>query len=169
MRYIMATILSLLITTANAADFVIQSPGISHNKRIPTLYTCDGKNISPELNWKNAPINTKSFSLILFCPDAPISLFYNWVLYNIPPTVAKLARSDTENLPDGILVGNNSMGDAIYRGPCPPDSQLHHYIFALYALDIILDLPQGAEVDEVYNEMKNHVLGEANLVGLYSH
>jgi Raf kinase inhibitor-like YbhB/YbcL family protein len=169
MRYIMTMILSTLVTTAMAADFTIQSTAFSNNKRIPILYTCNGKNISPDLSWTNAPANTKSFALILSCPDAPVGLFYNWVVFNIPENTTTLAQSDKDNFPEEAVIGNNSIGDAIYRGPCPPDADLHHYVFTLYALDISLDLAQGSEADDVYNAMKHHILKEAQLTGLYSH
>ena len=31
-------------------------------------FGCDGKNVSPALNWKNAPAGTKSFALTVALP-----------------------------------------------------------------------------------------------------
>src|SRR5262245_12489726 len=52
---------------------------------IPSQFTCEGKDISPELTWKNAPSGTKTFALIVHDPDAPrAGGFTHWVVYNIP-------------------------------------------------------------------------------------
>src|SRR5205814_297141 len=32
---------------------------------IPSRFTCEGDNVSPELSWKEAPADTKSFALIV--------------------------------------------------------------------------------------------------------
>jgi phosphatidylethanolamine-binding protein (PEBP) family uncharacterized protein len=37
---------------------------------IPTLFTCEGKDVSPEFDWTDTPRETKSFVLILHDPDA---------------------------------------------------------------------------------------------------
>ena len=60
-----------------------------------------------------------------------------------------------------------------YDGGCPPknDSLAHRYIFTLYALDIKeLDLPKDGMFDgeQVIKAMKGHILGEANLVAIFS-
>ena len=54
-----------------------------------------------------------------------------------------------------------------YKGPCPP-SGTHRYFFKLYALDIMLDLPEGSAKKEVEEAMKGHVLQETELIGTYS-
>src|SRR2546423_14323020 len=52
---------------------------------IPTRFTCEGDNISPEFSWKEAPENTKSFALTIHDPDASRPGGYtHWVMYNIP-------------------------------------------------------------------------------------
>src|SRR3954451_13699503 len=38
---------------------------------IPSYYTSEGENVSPELSWSDAPANTKSFVLVMHDPDAP--------------------------------------------------------------------------------------------------
>src|SRR5258708_3365953 len=52
---------------------------------IPSAYTAEGEDTSPELSWKDAPAQTKSFVLIMHDPDAPRpGGFTHWVVYNIP-------------------------------------------------------------------------------------
>jgi hypothetical protein len=58
-----------------------------------------------------------------------------------------------------------------YDGPCPPwnDSIVHHYHFTLYALDVA-EAPVEGEFtgDELLEAIEPHVLGQAEVVGLYS-
>jgi hypothetical protein len=58
-----------------------------------------------------------------------------------------------------------------YDGPCPPwnDSLVHHYVFAIYALDSARCDVQGAFTgDEVRVALEGHILAEASLEGTYT-
>jgi Raf kinase inhibitor-like YbhB/YbcL family protein len=171
MRVLIGIMLGLFLTAAvHASDFELKSPAFSDNKRIPSLYTCNGKNRSPELAWKNAPSKTQSFVLIVSCPDSAISaMYYLWVVYNIPAQILKLAAG-TENLPEGVLMGTNSLGDTNYAGPCPPDDHVHHYVFTLYALDIpVVNLEEGPNAEDVLAKIRSHILSQTEMTGLFSH
>lgn len=134
---------------------------------IPVLYTCDGKDISPQLDWTNVPAKTQTFALLLADPDTASGIFYHWVLYNIPKNTVTLSEGITK-LPAGTLVGKNSMQKTQYNGPCPPKGATHNYYFTLYALDTKLTLPAGADAKAVLNAMKNHIVGETKLSSVYS-
>ncbi|MEN6330804.1 MAG: YbhB/YbcL family Raf kinase inhibitor-like protein, partial [Smithella sp.] len=54
----------------------ITSSAFAEGSNIPSKYTCDGQDISPPLEWKDAPEGTKSFALISDDPDAPMG---TWV------------------------------------------------------------------------------------------
>lgn len=169
MRVFMGILIGLFITsTAFASKFTLTSPAFPNDGKIPTLYTCDGDNSSPELRWNNAPTNTQSYVLILNSPDWP-EMVYLWVLYNIPNDLNSLPKAANKHLPDNIATGNNYFYETTYRGPCPPDSLVHHYVFTLYALDKTLDLPPGADVNEVLSQMGMHIIQETKLIGLFSH
>lgn len=170
MRILMTILLGLCLSFgAIAAEFMLTSPAFSDRNLIPNIYSCDGKNISPQLDWKNPPKNTESFALILSVSDVPGGTFYSWILFNIPGDVTTLKEGINENPPEGFLMGDTSIGDAIYRGPCPPDTLKHHYVFTLYALDEKLNLPQGADIDEVLLDVQRHTLKKATLVGIFKH
>lgn len=159
----------LIVVSANAADFTLTSNKFKNNEKIPKSYTCDEGNITPELQWKNPPAQTKSFVLIFSSLDTPVGTpLYNWILYNIPRDTNELAEGII-NLPDGTLVGKNSFDDIGYRGPCPPDASVHRYVITIYALNSPLDLTGSAEVEDVFSEMKGHVLNQAELRGVYNH
>jgi len=74
-------------------SITITSPAFSHDGSIPAVYTCDGKDISPELNWSDIPANAKSLVLIVDDPDAPdpAAPKMTWVHW-VPVTVAPARR-----------------------------------------------------------------------------
>lgn len=144
------------------------SSAFVNNSRIPSQYTCDGKDISPPLSWSHAPNNTKSFALINEDPDAPMGTWVHWLIWNIPHKVTELKENveKTKELADGSRQGITDFGRVGYGGPCPP-SGTHRYFFKLYALDTYLDLPAGAKKEELLKAMKGHILAEAQLIGTY--
>src|SRR5213593_97053 len=78
---------------------------------IPSLYTCEGKDISPPLAWNGAPAATKSFVLIVDDPDAPKMTWVHWVLYDIPATASGLPEAvQASVLPPGTREGVNDWG-----------------------------------------------------------
>lgn len=68
--------------------------------------------------------------------------------------------------PEGAIQGKNDFGKEGYGGPCPPFGT-HRYFFKVYALDKKLDLPRGSKLSEVKKAMENHILDQAQLIGLY--
>ncbi|GAG26487.1 unnamed protein product, partial [marine sediment metagenome] len=50
----------------------LTSPAFENNKEIPSEYTCDGSDTSPELNIEDIPENAKSLALVMDDPDAPV-------------------------------------------------------------------------------------------------
>ncbi len=147
--------------------FILKSI-FGNNERIPIKYTCDGDDISPPLSWEGQPDNVVSYIIIVDDPDAPIGVFTHWILYNIPGSLDSLP----ENIPREKetkygLQGINDFGRIGYGGPCPPRGKPHRYFFKLYALNAELDLPSGATKNDVLGAMEGHVLGEAQLIGIY--
>ena len=115
--------------------------------------------------WKIAPQGTESLALICEDPDAPNGNWIHWVLYNIPPHIHQLEEGG-RNLPQSVLVGKNSWNVIAYNGPNLPYG-IHHYTFTLYALDIVLQLEKGATSTELRQAMREHILAESSLTGLY--
>lgn len=148
--------------------FSITSPSFSMNGTIPSLFTCDGKNISPELNFSNIPEGTLSLALTMEDPDVPKSvradgMWNHWVVWNIPPTINTIKEGQ---IAPGII-GMNTGSKMSYAGPCPPDRE-HRYIFTLYALDTMITLTQGSTKDSLLREITPHIINKATLVGLYN-
>ncbi|URA09373.1 YbhB/YbcL family Raf kinase inhibitor-like protein [Thermospira aquatica] len=146
----------------------IESPAFSHGGMIPSLYTCDGRDISPELVWDGVPENSQSLVLLCEDPDAPGGLFVHWVLFDIPPAVKGLPQnvSGNELARLGAKQGRTDFGGIGYGGPCPP-SGVHRYFFRLYALGVVLGLPEGATRSQVVRAMDGHILDKAEIMGNY--
>jgi hypothetical protein len=152
--------------------FVLSSPAFAPGAEIPGLYTCEGRDLSPALDWSGMPEKVQSLVLIVDDPDAPDPqaprmTWVHWVLYNIPPPTRGLPEGvAAAQLPAGTREGVNDWKRSGYGGPCPPIGR-HRYFHKLYALDIVLpDLgtPTKAQVEKA---MAGHVLGHTELVGTY--
>lgn len=165
MKKLLFVILCFFCLQEHVMAFTITSPAFDNNESIPKTYTCDSEKISPPLEWSHAPSGTKSFALICDDHDAPSGTWDHWILFNIPAST-KSMKENIQNLPKGTQEGNNSWHKTGYGAPCPPSGQ-HRYIFTLYALDENLDLEEGASKEELKAAMKGHILGKAQLIGLY--
>jgi Raf kinase inhibitor-like YbhB/YbcL family protein len=149
--------------------FEIISPEFDHQSAIPEMYTCDGDNVSPPLEWSGAPENTRSLALICDDPDAPAKTWVHWVIYDIPPDTYELheAMDDLRELAFGARQGTNDFKNLGYGGPCPPPGDPHHYSFRLYALDKKVGLEPGTTKVELLHAMEGHILDQSELVGTY--
>jgi hypothetical protein len=147
----------------------LESTAFTDDGMIPSQYTCDGQDISPDLSWDAPPTGTQSLALIVDDPDAPGQIFVHWVLYDIPPEVQQLPKAiaPQATLLNGGTQGKNDFGNLGYGGPCPP-SGIHHYFFRLYALDRELGLEAGATKAQLQAAMGGHILAAAELIGRYS-
>jgi len=148
----------------------LTSPTIDEGKPIPRQHTGDGTDVSPALQWTDAPEGTRAFALICDDPDAPRGTWVHWVLYNLPADRKELPEKvpTTPTLADGGRQGKNDFGNTGYGGPAPPRGKPHRYYFRLYALDTVLDLPAGATRHGLDLAMKGHVLAESQLMGTYT-
>jgi len=150
----------------------LSSPSFANGGEIPPLFTCEGKDLSPALEWRHVPRETASFVLIVDDPDAPDPkapkmTWIHWILYDLPASATGLAEAvkDAE-LPPGTRQGLNDWRRTGWGGPCPPIGR-HRYYFRLYALDAKLGQlprPTRAAVDAA---MHGHVLASAELMGTY--
>ena len=133
---------------------------------MPAKCSADGGNVSPELHWSVPPKGTKSLALVVEDPDAPGKApFVHWLVYNIPVTVSACPEGVA---PKGANLGRNDAGTNAYFGPEPP-SGTHNYLFRVYALDRMLDLPAGNSVAQLVAAMSGHEIGMGELTGLFSH
>lgn len=150
------------------AQFALSSDAFANGQAIPAQYTCDGAGQSPALKWSDPPQGARSFALIVDDPDAPKGTFHHWGAYDIPATLRSL-DAGAGNSPGGAIDAVNDSGKAEYKGPCPPPGNgPHHYHFKLYALDVDrLSVPANPKITDVENEAQKHLVGRAELIGIY--
>ena len=156
--------------SSEAGPLVLAASAFSDREPIPVRYSCAGEDISPVLGWSGVPPGTEILTLIMDDPDAPGGTWDHWILFNIPADVRELeeAQPDTPRLPNGGIHGKNSWGKAEYGGPCPPRGPAHNYRFFLYAVDIRLELPEGASKKDVLDGLQGHILEESLLTGTFA-
>ena len=150
--------------------FSISTKAFQPSRMIPSKYTCDGSDVSPDLKWTEPPPNTRSFALICDDPDAPSGTFTHWVLYGLSHDSAELPEGLSKDAEVGYpkcKQGVNDFGRTGYGGPCPPKGKPHRYFFRLFALDSDLQLPAGSNKAAVERAMKGHILAQAELIGTY--
>ncbi|HKY61555.1 MAG TPA: YbhB/YbcL family Raf kinase inhibitor-like protein [Gemmatimonadota bacterium] len=138
---------------------------------IPRRHSCDAEDVSPALEWEDAPEGTASFALVVHDPDAPRGDWVHWVIFDIPGHFTSLPEDvgSAERLDHlgEAAQGANDFGRIGWGGPCPPPGKPHRYVFTLMALDAPLGLEPGATRDEVEEAAGDHMLGTARLTGLY--
>lgn len=141
------------------------SSSFTDNSFIPTKHSRNGGDISPPIIIEDAPVDTVSF--VLICQDIDASQkdgWNHWLVWNIPKDTKNIPES---SLPIGSKCGTTDWGENRWGGPQPP-SGTHRYVFTVYALDTILDLPESSTRTDVLKAIEKHTLTTANLTGLYS-
>jgi hypothetical protein len=163
-----------------AQTFQLTSSAFAPGARMPdstvlNALDCTGPNISPDLAWGNAPLQTKSFAIVLDDYEARGGDgFVHWVAYNIPASVHAIAANAgaTEgDLPGGGRQAYNDFLKRSYGGPCPPEGPPHKYRFTVFALDLptIDDAGTPMTWRKLRFIIKGHVLAQASLTGLRGH
>ena len=153
-------------------SLTITSAAFAPNAAMPTRYTCEGDDVSPQLAWSGAPAGTRSFALIVDDPDAPDpaaprTTWVHWLLYNIPSTATELPEAVSPGgLPAGTREGVNDWKRTGYGGPCPPIGR-HRYFHKLYALDTVLPNLQRPRKAALEKAIEGHVLAQGVLIGTY--
>ncbi len=142
----------------------LTSTAFADGKKLPKEFAKMGANRIPPLKIEGVPDGAKSLAVIMHDPDAPMAGgFYHWTLWNIPPETTAIGEGA---VPRGALEGKTSWGTSGYNGPQPPFGT-HRYIFYLYALDAMLDLPAGSDVQALKNAISGHEIESASLTGMF--
>ncbi|MFX1600610.1 MAG: YbhB/YbcL family Raf kinase inhibitor-like protein [Promethearchaeota archaeon] len=138
----------------------LSSNDFKHNQLLDSKFSLRGGNKSPHLKWEKAPPNTKSYALSCNDPDAPAGDWIHWLVVNIPQKVSEIPQGGP--IPGDQL--QNDFGKTGYGGPAPP-SGTHRYKFKIYALDV--DKLKSVNKKNFYEEMEDHTIISAELIGLY--
>jgi hypothetical protein len=145
--------------------FTLASTAFAAGGSIPRRFTCDGENVSPDLEWTGAPPNTAALVLVVDDPDA--RGFVHWLVLDLAGSASGALPLGISASPDAPAQGTNDFGRLGWGGPCPPSGQ-HRYTFTLYALGAPLGLagaPRGSAVRAALGRAR--VLGTAVLSARY--
>jgi Raf kinase inhibitor-like YbhB/YbcL family protein len=176
--------LCLIVAAAGSAGaqgkkFSVSSPDLKPGQPIAPAQVfnglgCTGKNVSPALQWANAPKGTKSFAVTAYDPDAPTgSGWWHWVMYDIPASATGLVAGAGDptggKAPAGAKEGHTDFGTTGYGGPCPPPGHgWHRYYFTVFALKVDrIDVPANATAAMIGFNLNANALAKAQVMGRY--
>ena len=137
--------------------------------RNPAICPCPGKNISPELAWRDAPAGTKSFAILMYDVDGQYGAgVSHWVAYNIDPHRTELKEGEA-SAGIGFTGGKGTRGNGSYLGPCPPQGDgPHHYLITVMATDLEPNLAPGLTREQFLDAARGHLLTSATIGGLFA-
>ncbi len=144
----------------------LSSASFPDGGRIPSRYTCDGRGLSPLLQWSPSP-SVAEYALFMTDPDAAGGTFVHWVMFGISPTTEGVGEGQG---PPGARQAANGFGGVGYGPPCPPaGDKPHHYVFTLYALSSVRTsgLESGATAQDVLRRISCCIESEGTLTGTY--
>jgi Raf kinase inhibitor-like YbhB/YbcL family protein len=185
LRYRVSGVLAVLVALATLLDarcasadpaFTVTSSDLVAGKPIPTSLLfdqadCKGGNHSPQLSWRGAPAQTRSFAVTIFDQDAPGRGWWHWAVANIPATTTHLpgnASASGALRAMGAIESRNDFDVDGYGGPCPPPGKPHRYVVTVYALDTAdLRLRQGTPALMFEHEIRTTSLATAQMTFTY--
>ncbi|MGL4337725.1 MAG: YbhB/YbcL family Raf kinase inhibitor-like protein [Turicibacter sp.] len=163
------------LTSTGIINGVIQpqygfNGGIIGKDDMPTL--------SLPLDIHHPPKGTQSFALVLIDHDSIPVCGFSWIHWTLANLSTINLVENASVLGGDFIQGVNSWASPLltphltreeasyYGGMAPPD-KAHLYTIECYALDCFLDLDNGFYLNELYHEMKGHILDKCCLEGHY--
>lgn len=150
------------------AHFTVRSPLGSDGDAMPLPHRAashGGEDLSPALEWSEAPEETASFAVTCYDIDAPTpSGVWHWIVVDIPAGTDNLTAGT--DFAQGGRTLRNDLGSADYAGAAPPEGDHpHRYLFTVHALSVpVLPVPEGASTAVATFILGAHTLGRAHLV-----
>jgi Raf kinase inhibitor-like YbhB/YbcL family protein len=141
--------------------FRLTSPAFDDGQEMAQKYGKRARNVSPPLDWEDAPEGTRSFALS-FVDVHPVARDYlHWLVSDISPQLSSLPEGVASKLSAWIELKP-------YVGPFPP-SGTHDYEFTLYALSTDrLRLQPGVPLDAFRRAVAQNTLATATLIGKFT-
>ena len=142
---------------------VLSSSAFEDAQEIPQKHGKKIENLSPQLSWKDAPSETKSFALSVVDRHPLAGNYVHWLVVDMDAGVTSLKEAAS-----GAAMPPGSREVKPYAGPFPP-SGTHDYEFTLYALRTgRLDLPEKVSSEAFTKAVEANALATANLVGKFT-
>ena len=152
----------------NLPPLLMQTAAFPDGGIVPQKYAGRG-GVQPGFKFSGAPEGTMSYAIIFHDLDVALNAntgdVLHWIAWNIPASAGGIPEG---KLPEGAVQGANFAGQNAYFGPgAPAGPRYHHYVFELYALNSMLDLPATAGRDELLKAMAGKITAKAAYVGRY--
>ncbi len=150
-----------------SATFVLTSPEISADGKLPIDYTGDGSGATLPLAWKGAPAGTKSYALIMDHLAPGNVMKHYWTMWDIPTSTMSLPK----NVKGVGKLGTSFKGQVGYEPPHSQGPGAKTYVLTVYALSSPLEItqqPRDVSRDTLLTAMKDKVLASASLNVVYS-
>jgi len=152
-------------------SFKLRSPSFKTGDQLPTQFTCDGDNLSPEFTIGNIPKKAKSLAFIVEDQDLDKNQYKDspflahMTVWNIPIGTTKF----TQGIRPPGTIGRNIFGNFAYGGPCPPEGEAHDYTFTLYAIENnSLSITSDAGLAEAKKEIEDNSIAKTKLTASYT-
>lgn len=130
-----------------------------------------GLDSSPQLSWSGAPVETRSYAVTMYDPDAPtMSGFWHWAVAGIPAAVTSLPQGAGDEggmgLPATAIVLRNDAGSQRFLGAAPPSGHgSHRYFITVHALDTQdIGIDASSSPALLGFKMSFHILARATLI-----
>ncbi len=156
-----------------APSFTVTSADLEHGRPLKDDQVAGAGDSSPQLSWTGAPVDTKSYTVTCFDPDAPTpSGFWHWVLVDLPADVTSLdagAGAEGASLPGNAFMCRNDAGTKAFTGAAPPEGdQVHRYYFVVHAVkEDSLGVDSDASPAVVSFNLAFKTAGRAIITGTY--
>jgi Raf kinase inhibitor-like YbhB/YbcL family protein len=152
----------------NIPPLLMETDAFPDGGIIPQKFTGRG-GVNPGFKFSNAPAGTVAYALILHDIDVAFGGnpgdVLHWTAWNIPASANGIPEG---KLPEGSVQGPNVTNQNAYFGMgAPAGPRYHHYVFELYALNAMLDLPTTATRDDLLKAMQGKVTAKAAYVGRF--
>ncbi len=179
-KFIFWTLFALLSLSLGKESFSISSQDLPSGKYIEGRFLsqdsgCKGDNLSPSIQWRDAPAGTKSFAIMMYDPSANVGAgFVHWLVFKIPAGVQSLKQGAGDSsggaLPRGAVQAVSSTGQKSYSGPCLPKPGIVHTLeLTIYALKIFdTGLTEYSSPSEAKRILEANTLAKATLKVLHS-
>ena len=150
-------------------SITVTSKSFPAGGQIPIDYTCDGKNVSPQLTWSAPPAGTKSIAIVLDDPDMAGGTVTSWILFDLAPDTLTLPEA-VDAAAIGAKLGQSDSHNVSYAGPCPPRGDgMHRAQFHVFALSARLPFEEGMSRAQLDGALVGHVLGHGALTVGFAH
>ena len=150
-----------------SATFILTSPEISADGKLPVDYTGDGSGATLPLSWKGAPAGTKGYALVMDHLAPGNEMKHYWTMWEIPATTTSLPK----NVKGVGKLGTSFKGQIGYEPPHSQGPGAKTYVLTVYALSAPLQItqpPREVNRDVLLAAMEGKVLASSSLSVVYT-